>query len=57
MTPPDAPKRRRWLWITLGLILGCILVCIIGSVLFSTSDSFSDFATSISDFQTEEAGN
>ena len=45
------------LWITLGLILGCILVCIIGSVLFSTSDSFSDFATSISDFQTEEAGN
>jgi hypothetical protein len=55
MTPPDAPKRRRWLWITLGLILGCILVCIIGATLLGTSDSFSDFATSIAEYQTQEA--
>jgi hypothetical protein len=55
MSPPFQPKRRRWLWITLGLILGCILVCVIGSLLFSGSDSWDDFQTSIAEYQTEEA--
>ena len=57
MTPPDEPKRRKWLWITLGLILGCILVCVIGTILVSTSDTVSDFVTSVSEFSTEEANN
>jgi hypothetical protein len=55
MTPPDAPKRRRWLWITLGLILGCILVCVIGGVLASKSDTTQDLLTSVVEYQTEEA--
>ena len=55
MTPPEEPKRRRWLWITLGLILGCILLCVVGSILISTSDTVADLATSISEFSTEEA--
>jgi len=55
MAPPDAPRRRRWLWITLGLILGCILVCVIGGVLISQSSTVSDLATSVVQYQTEEA--
>lgn len=57
MTPPDEPRRRRWLWVTLGLIFGCILLCVVGSILISTSDTVADLATSISEFSTEEAGN
>lgn len=55
MAPPEPKKRRRWLWITIGLILGCILVCIVASVLLEGSDAWTDFQTQIAEYQTEEA--
>jgi zinc-ribbon domain len=57
MTPPEQPKRRRWLWITLGLILGCIILCVALSLLAGSSDTVADMLTSVSEFSTEEAGN
>lgn len=57
MSPPEQPKRRRWLWITLGLILGCIILCIATFSLAGSSDTVSDFLTSVSEYSTEEAGN
>lgn len=56
MTPPEEPRRRRWLWITLGLILGCIILCIATFALAGTSDTVGDFLTSVSEYGTEEAG-
>jgi hypothetical protein len=55
MSPPEQPKRRRWLWITLGLILGCILVCIVAGVLLEGSGQWDDLQTSVAEYQTEEA--
>ncbi len=57
MTPPEEPKRRRWLWITLGLILGCIGLCVALGVLAGTSDTVAEMLTSVSEYSTEEAGN
>lgn len=57
MTPPDEPKRRRWLWITLGLIFGCIILCVALSFAAGESETVADMLTSVSEFQTEEAGN
>lgn len=55
MSPPEEPKRRRWLWITLGLILGCILLCVVGSILIGQSETVGDLATSFAEYATEEA--
>jgi hypothetical protein len=55
MSPPEQPRRRRWLWITLGLILGCIILCVVMAALAESSDTVSDFMTSVSEFSTEEA--
>jgi hypothetical protein len=57
MVPPDEPRRRRWLWITLGLILGCIILCVVFFAVAGQSDTVADFMTSVSEYQTEEAGN
>jgi hypothetical protein len=57
MSPPEEPKRRRWLWITLGLIFGCIILCVALSVLAGSSDTVADMLTSVSEYSTEEAGN
>jgi hypothetical protein len=57
MTPPDQPKRRRWLWVTLGLILGCIILCVAAGVLSSQSDTIADFMTAVDEYATEEADN
>jgi hypothetical protein len=57
MTPPEEPRRRRWLWITLGLILGCIILCIATFSLAGRSDTVEEFLTSVSEYQTEEADN
>lgn len=57
MSPPEQPRRRRWLWITLGLILGCIILCIATFALAGSSDTVSDFLTSVSEYSTEEAEN
>jgi hypothetical protein len=57
MMPPDEPRRRRWLWITLGLILGCVILCIATFAVAGRSDTVADFMTSVSDYGTEEAGN
>jgi hypothetical protein len=57
MTPPDEPRRRRWLWITLGLILGCILLCIVSITLAGRSDTVDDFLTAVDEYATEEADN
>jgi hypothetical protein len=57
MTPPEEPRRRRWLWITLGLILGCIILCIATFAFAGRSDTVGDFLTSVSEYQTEEADN
>jgi hypothetical protein len=57
MSPPEEPRRRRWLWVTLGLILGCIILCIATFALAGTSDTVGDFLTAVSDYGTEEAGN
>ena len=57
MMPPEEPRRRRWLWVTLGLILGCIILCIATFAVASSSDTVSDFLTAVSEYSTEEAGN
>ncbi|HET7056471.1 MAG TPA: hypothetical protein VFI12_08405 [Thermomicrobiales bacterium] len=57
MMPPEEPRRRRWLWVTLGLILGCIILCVVFFAAAGRSDTVADFMTSVADFQTEEAGN
>lgn len=56
MTPPEEPRRRRWLWVTLGLILGCVILCIATFALAGRSDTVGDFLTSVAEYQTEEAG-
>lgn len=59
MMPPEPPRRRRWLWIILGIILGCILVCAALGIWGATtgSDTIERWGTEISEFSTEEAGN
>ena len=57
MTPPEEPKRRRWLWITLGLIFGCIILCVVMGLLAGNSDTVADMATSFSEYSTEQADN
>ena len=57
MTPPEEPRRRRWLWLTLGLILGCIVLCIATFAVAGRSDTVGDFLTSVSEYSTEEAAN
>ncbi len=57
MMPPEPQRRRRWLWIILGIILGCILVCVAFGIWGFTAgeDTFERWGTQLSEFSTEEA--
>ena len=59
MMPPEPPRRRRWLWIVLGILLGCILVCVALGIYGATTggDTFERWGTQLSEFSTEEANN
>ena len=59
MMPPEPPRRRRWLWIILGIILGCILVCAAFAIwgLTAGEDTIERWGTELSEFSTEEADN
>ena len=34
---PDPPRRRRWLWITAGILGACVLLCCLGGVWINTA--------------------
>jgi len=57
MIPPEPPRRRRWLWIILGILLGCILVCVAFGIWGVTAGDgrVERWATEFSDLQTEQA--
>ena len=57
LMPPEPPRRRRWLWIVLGIILGCVLICVAFGIWGFTAgeDTFSRWGTEISEYSTEEA--
>lgn len=59
MMPPEPPRRRRWLWIILGIILGCILVCAAFAIWGATAGDgrIERWATELSEYSTEQADN
>lgn len=50
---PDPPRRRRWLWITAGILGACVLICCLGGVWINTAgrDTFCAWATSAAEEQ------
>lgn len=55
---PEPRGRRRWLWITLGILGACLLVCIVAVTLASTvfSDEVESFLATAEARATEQQG-
>lgn len=56
--PPPARKRRRWLWLLIGLLLVCVVICVAAGVFLSTDAGqnwFEGVATEASERATEAA--
>lgn len=57
---PDPPRRRRWIWIVLGLLGACVIACVAIFIFFSTEtgtrllEDFEAQATTVQ--QTRDAG-
>lgn len=56
--PAPTRKRRRWLWILIGLVLACVLICCAAGIFLSTDrgmDWLEGVATEASQRATEQA--
>ncbi len=55
---PEPPRRRRWLWIVLGIVGACLLLCCLLLVWGNTIgvDTINDLATRVSIEATEQGG-
>ena len=55
---PEQPRRRRWLWIVLGIVGACLLICCLIFVWANTIgvETVSNLATRVSEAATEQAG-
>ncbi|HEV2067778.1 MAG TPA: hypothetical protein VGR08_13170 [Thermomicrobiales bacterium] len=56
--PPPQRKRRRWLWVLIGLLLLCVILCVAAGVFLSTEGGqewFEGIATEAAERATEQA--
>ncbi len=56
--PPPERKRRRWLWVLLGLLLLCVVLCVAAGVFLNTDigmEWFEGVATDAAERATEAA--